>query len=110
MLAYHISRFDWMGCVCAVPPVRYLSNILLLSYKTLKTHNKRIGSYVYPASRDGFGTYLAGVTNDHGGWLLRAERDICTKVCLVRLYCPPYGETETVKFLVVRRLPASSPF
>jgi hypothetical protein len=27
----------------------------------------------------------------------------------VRLYCPPYGETETVKFLVVRRLLATSP-
>lgn len=42
--------------------------------------------------------------NDHAGSTLRAERDISTPVCLVRLYCLPLWETETAKFLVVREL------
>lgn len=48
--------------------------------------------------------YLPGWSdsNDHAGWTLRAERDICTPVCRVRLYCHPERVTETAKFLAVR--------
>ena len=42
--------------------------------------------------------------------MLRAERDIRTKVCLVRLYCRPLRMTETAKFLVVREPQVPSPF
>ena len=49
-------------------------------------------------------TWLEG-SSDHVDWTLRAERDICTPVCRVRLYCLPLWKTETAKFLLVREIP-----
>ena len=49
-------------------------------------------------------TWLAD-SGDHAGQIGRAERDICTPVCRVRLYCLPLWETETAKFLIVRDTP-----
>ena len=71
-------------------------------YKKRGTHRGGAsGLYLNRAGRGRVLTWLER-SNDQAGWTLRAERDICTPVCRVRLYCLSLWKTETAKFLSVR--------